>query len=121
MNNIAKISRIFVCALLSFSMLFTAGCSRTKKAEFSNPNTRNYYEIFVGSFYDSDGNGIGDLRGITEKLDYIADMGFNGIWLTPIMPSTTYHKYDVIDFAIGDLLNYTGKQYPFGLFHNSSL
>lgn len=99
MNNIAKISRIFVCALLSFSMLFTAGCSKTKKAEFSNPNTRNYYEIFVGSFYDSDGNGIGDLRGIIGKLDYIADMGFNGIWLTPIMPSTTYHKYDVIDYC----------------------
>lgn len=37
-------------------------------------NYRNYYEIFVYSFYDSDGDGIGDLNGVTEKLDYIADM-----------------------------------------------
>lgn len=61
-------------------------------------NYRNYYEIFVYSFCDSNGDGIGDLNGITQKLDYIQEMGFNGIWLTPIMPSTTYHKYDVIDY-----------------------
>lgn len=61
-------------------------------------NYRNYYEIFVYSFYDSDGDGIGDINGVIEKLDYIEDMGFNGIWLMPIMQSTTYHKYDVVDY-----------------------
>ncbi|NLP34505.1 MAG: alpha amylase [Clostridiales bacterium] len=69
-------------------------------------NYRNYYEIFVYSFYDSDGDGIGDINGVIEKLDYIndgdpttdSDLGFNGIWLMPIMPSTTYHKYDVTDY-----------------------
>lgn len=61
-------------------------------------NYRNYYEIFVYSFYDSDGNGIGDINGVTQKLDYIEDMGCNGIWLMPIMPSNTYHKYDVKDY-----------------------
>ena len=65
-------------------------------------NYRNYYEIFVYSFCDSDGDGIGDFNGVTEKLDYIKDMGFNGIWLMPIMPSTTYHKYDVVDYCDTD-------------------
>lgn len=61
-------------------------------------NYRNYYEIFVYSFYDSDGDCIGDLQGVIKKLDYIEYMGFNGIWLMPIMPSPTYHKYDVTDY-----------------------
>ena len=61
-------------------------------------NYRNYYEIFVYSFYDSDGDEIGDLNGVIQKLDYVQEMGFNGIWLMPIMPSTTYHKYDVTDY-----------------------
>lgn len=65
-------------------------------------NYRNYYEIFVYSFCDSNGDGIGDLKGVTSKLDYIKDMGFNGIWLMPIMPSTTYHKYDVTDYCAID-------------------
>lgn len=67
---------------------------------------RNFYEIFVYSFYDSDGDGVGDFDGLTEKLDYLNDgndqtlddLGFNGIWLMPIMTSTTYHKYDVVDY-----------------------
>lgn len=61
-------------------------------------NYRNYYEIFVYSFCDTNGDGIGDLKGVTSKLDYIQEMGYNGIWLMPIMPSTTYHKYDVTDY-----------------------
>lgn len=63
---------------------------------------RTYYEVFVYSFYDSDGDGIGDLNGVTEKLDYIQDLGFNGIWLMPIMPSPTYHKYDTTDYMAID-------------------
>lgn len=69
-------------------------------------NYRTYYEVFVYSFYDSDGDGIGDLQGLLSKLDYIndgddatdTDLGCNGIWLMPIHPSPTYHKYDVADY-----------------------
>lgn len=76
-------------------------------------NVRNWYEIFVYSFADSDGDRIGDLKGATEKLDYIRDMGFTGIWLMPIMPSPSYHKYDVTDYyaidpAYGTLEDFQG-------------
>jgi alpha-amylase len=56
------------------------------------------YEIFVMAFADGDGNGKGDFKGLTAKLDYLKDLGINGIWLMPIMPSDTYHKYHVIDY-----------------------
>jgi alpha-amylase len=56
------------------------------------------YEIFVRSFCDSNADGIGDIRGIISKLDYLTDLGIEAIWLTPIHPSPSYHKYDVVDF-----------------------
>lgn len=67
---------------------------------------RNFYEIFVASFHDSNGDGMGDLQGLISKLDYIndgddttdTDLGCNGIWLMPISPSASYHKYDVMDY-----------------------
>ncbi len=73
-------------------------------------NSRNFYEIFVGSFYDSNGDGMGDLQGVIDKLDYIndgnpetdTDLGCNGIWLMPISPSPSYHKYDVMDYCAVD-------------------
>ncbi len=58
----------------------------------------NYYEIFVYSFCDSDGDGIGDLNGVAQKMDYIRDMGYTGIWLMPINPCASYHGYDVTDY-----------------------
>ncbi|MDR1800726.1 MAG: alpha-amylase [Lachnospiraceae bacterium] len=59
---------------------------------------RTWYQIFVYSFRDGNGDGIGDLTGVTASLDYIKNLGFDGIWLSPIHPSTTYHKYDVKDY-----------------------
>ena len=69
-------------------------------------NDAVFYEIFVRSFNDSNGDGIGDFNGITEKLDYLndgdpntsIDLGVTGIWLMPIFPSPSYHGYDVTDF-----------------------
>ena len=73
-------------------------------------NNRVFYEIFVGSFSDSDGDGIGDLRGIINRMDYLNDgdpasgksLGIEGIWLTPVFSSPTYHKYDVTDYYTVD-------------------
>lgn len=69
-------------------------------------NYRVFYEIFVGSFSDSDGDGIGDLRGIINRMDYLNDgqdgdglsLGIEGIWLSPIFLSGSYHKYDCNDY-----------------------
>ena len=62
------------------------------------PPTRVYYSVFVQSFYDSNNDGIGDLKGLTSKLDYLQDLGVGGLWLLPVHPSPTYHKYDVTDY-----------------------
>lgn len=57
------------------------------------------YQIFPYAFADSNDDGIGDLNGITENLDYLSEtLGVDCIWLTPIHPSPSYHKYDVTDF-----------------------
>jgi glycosidase len=64
------------------------------------------YEVFIRSFFDSDGDGIGDLNGLTAKLDYINDgnpasthdLGATCIWLMPVAASPSYHGYDVSDY-----------------------
>ncbi|MBN1953925.1 MAG: alpha-amylase [Anaerolineae bacterium] len=69
-------------------------------------NDAVFYQVFVRSFYDSDGDGIGDLPGLIEKLDYLNDgdpttsddLGVSGIWLMPIAQSPSYHGYDVTDY-----------------------
>ena len=77
--------------LLILCMIFPCALADTM------PDTYNWYEIFVWSYQDSDGDGIGDFNGVRQRLDYIADMGYTGIWFMPIMPSPSYHKYDVTD------------------------
>ncbi len=67
---------------------------------------RVFYEVFVRSFADADGDGTGDLRGLTARLDYLndgdpattTDLGVTGLWLMPVMESPSYHGYDVSDY-----------------------
>jgi len=88
--------------MLTFSFLpFSCG----EKAENDQMNhspipidERVFYEIFVHAFYDTNGDSIGDLNGVTAKLDYLQDLGITGIWLLPVHPSPSYHKYDVTDY-----------------------
>ena len=87
---------IIIVTLVSFTM---TGCTQD---DMPDDNYRNYYEVFVGAFCDSNGDGCGDINGVTDKLEYISELGCNGIWLTPIMPSPTYHKYDVTDYCAVD-------------------
>lgn len=65
-----------------------------------------FYEVFVRSFQDSDGNGIGDLQGLISRLDYLndgnpatdTDLGVDALWLMPVFDSPSYHGYDVVDY-----------------------
>ncbi len=69
-------------------------------------NYRTFYQIFVGSFSDANGDTFGDLRGIINRIDYLNDgdinsgksLGVQGIWLSPIFSSPSYHKYDTKDY-----------------------
>ena len=88
--------RRIVCALLALALLSLPGA----RAEVDG--ACNWYEVFVRSYQDSDGDGLGDLNGLLSRLDYIRDMGWNGLWLMPVMPSPSYHKYDVTDYKAVD-------------------
>lgn len=100
--------RKMLCLLLALCLLaaMLPGCAREQELAHSvtpiDDQYRNWYEVFVYSYSDSDGDGIGDFGGLAGKLEYIQDMGFNGIWLMPIMPSPSYHKYDVTDYYAVD-------------------
>ncbi len=69
-------------------------------------NDRVFYEIFIRSFQDSDGDGIGDVQGLIDRLDYLndgdpttdQDLGITGIWLMPPFEAHSYHGYDVTDY-----------------------
>jgi glycosidase len=84
--------------------MIITGCVNKPKPENNNLEMISidphavYYQIFVRSFADSNSDGIGDLQGATEKLDYLADLGIEAIWLMPISPSPSYHGYDVTDY-----------------------
>ncbi len=97
-----------------FSALFVSGALAPPAAS-QDPSTSQgsewkrgavCYEVFVRSFYDSDGDGVGDLRGLIHKLDYINDgdpnsqddLGASCIWLMPVSQSPSYHGYDVTDY-----------------------
>lgn len=96
---------VFILALILISALtFSAGTQDAAGESWQDGDV--FYQIFVRSFYDSDGDGVGDFNGIIEKLDYLNDgdpattddLGVTGIWLMPIMKSPSYHGYDTTDY-----------------------
>ena len=122
MKAVGRIALILLAALIALS----AGCAgnggkngsneyavkdeKLREAVPAEGQERVFYEIFVGSFSDHDGDGTGDLRGIIDRMDYINDgdpasgrsLGVQGLWLTPIFRSSSYHKYDVNDYYTVD-------------------
>jgi alpha-amylase len=96
-----------VASLTSLLILANTLGAQLPQARTSGFNTGSTcYEVFVRSFHDSDGDGIGDINGLIQKLDYIndggrsqkSDLGARCIWLMPIAESPSYHGYDVTDY-----------------------
>jgi alpha-amylase len=89
-------SSLIILTLLSACVLTGPAPAPVSQAEWWQNAV--FYEIFVRSFYDTDEDGIGDFNGITQKLDYLQELGITAIWLMPIHPSPSYHGYDVLNY-----------------------
>lgn len=89
-----------------FMSIAAAICAATSAFSADVPqwlNSAVIYHIYPSTFADSDGNGIGDLKGIHNHLDYIRSMGFNTIWLSPVFKSEFEDGgYDITDFYMID-------------------
>ena len=105
---ISGVSVVLVVAIV-FGILAASGLFTPTQAKVVDPiddNYRTFYQVFVGSFSDSNGDGIGDLRGLINRIDYLNDgdissgndLGVQGLWLSPIFTSPTYHKYDTTNY-----------------------
>ena len=93
------------------TLMFSSGEAAAQEEALFRPwNESTTYEVFVYSFADGNSDGIGDLKGLMNRLDYIndgnkeggQDLGCDAVWLMPIFPSPTYHKYDVTDYMTVD-------------------
>ena len=127
MKLLNKITSLFLAIVLCFSAAAMTACELFEDyvedeeqggddqllEVFRDPvddNYRTFYQIFVGSFSDGNNDGIGDLMGVIKRMDYLNDgdinngddLGVQGIWLSPIFSSPTYHKYDAKDYYQGD-------------------
>jgi glycosidase len=87
--------RVLLLLILCIAFLSSSVFSKPPKAD---PSKDIYYQIIIRSFYDSNGDGIGDIRGLTMKLDYLQELGVTAIWVTPICASHLYHNYFADDF-----------------------
>ena len=114
-RKISVFSVMLLCILVA--TVFLSGCGEYRmpidenfEPNIIDDNYRTFYEIFVGGFSDSNDDGMGDLQGVINRLDYLNDgdpksgksLGITGIWLMPVMVSFSYHKYDVIDYKTID-------------------
>lgn len=123
--NMKRLVSLFLALTMILSMLMTVGCQPTQDGgdgadgqgndgsgdyvptpDPIDDNYRTFYQILVGSFSDSNNDGIGDLRGVINRMDYLNDgditkgddLGVQGIWLSPIFSSPSSHKYDTDDY-----------------------
>lgn len=109
MFSVLKKAVAFLLAIgMLTSILSSCKTDIQEEKKVYDDNYRNFYEIYVRSFSDSNGDGIGDLQGVLSKLDYLRaakgqddshSLGIDAVWFMPICPSPSDHKYDVTDYC----------------------
>src|SRR6476661_8029389 len=93
-----------LCAVAFLSLALFTTCSQKSKHAIDTEGHQwwqhaVFYEIYPRSFADSNNDGVGDLKGITSKLDYLKDLGVDAVWITPCFPSPQVDfGYDVSDY-----------------------
>ncbi|MBP5448602.1 MAG: hypothetical protein J6Y01_00630 [Spirochaetales bacterium] len=93
-------------AIMTFSLLIFASLVWAETVTYTPPtqeekwySTGTFYELFIRSFYDSDGDRHGDFNGVTQKAEYLKSLGISGIWFMPMMSSSDHsHGYATIDY-----------------------
>jgi glycosidase len=85
-----------ICLLVSLSSCNNV--ETTTPAVFDPTKGNTAYQILIYSFNSSDGDGMGDFKGITERVNYLKDLGITLVWLSPLHKASSYHGYDVIDY-----------------------
>jgi glycosidase len=99
MKNIKKT----IVTLVALAGILSSCTSQGHDDLFGSPEEvsskyRTYYQILVYSYADSNGDGIGDFKGIADKLPYLDELGIGGLWLSPVNESSAYHSYDVTNY-----------------------
>ncbi|MGA8340441.1 MAG: alpha-amylase family glycosyl hydrolase, partial [Candidatus Sulfotelmatobacter sp.] len=97
-----KFSWILICAFLWLSLIAVRAQTANKPVDAEGHQWWQhavFYEIYPRSFADSNNDGVGDLKGIASKLDYLKDLGVDAIWISPCFPSPQVDfGYDVSDY-----------------------
>jgi alpha-glucosidase len=115
MVSLANRFRVFVVLLVPFALANGLTCAQQRLTETPSSNQSHQdtndmwwkhsviYEIYPRSFQDSNCDGVGDLNGITQRLDYLKDLGVDAIWITPMYPSPQVDfGYDIADYTAID-------------------
>ena len=94
-----RLLAFLLAGVLLMSMAMLTGCAERNEAGLKWWQKTNAYEIYVKSFKDSDGDGIGDLKGVTSELDHLKSLGVGAVWLTPVYRSPQADNgYDIADY-----------------------
>lgn len=93
-----KLISILLSVILITSLSSCQEKETTTPSIFERSKGNTAYQILIYAFDSSDGDGLGDFKGVTQRLEYLKDLGITLIWLSPLHKAGSYHGYDVIDY-----------------------